>query len=245
MIPNWVIEAADAFWSAVGERESFPRNLRTPIATILPVAVVTLPRLRLRGVGEWLRRQDIVCGLGEHDRSLRACLIARRGQGLIFLDGSDPPDEQRFSLAHEAAHFIRDYWQSRHRAIERLGPAALEVLDGDRLPEPSERIDAVLSHVELSYHVHLLERTQDGEVANRVIAIAERSADLLACQLLAPADHVLQDVPAMPSDALCEFIARRLADEFGLPTFQARAYAARLAPVPASDSLIHRLGLAR
>ena len=79
-----------------------------------------LTRLRLFGVLEWLRRQGIEFPLTEADRPLRACLVCRRGAGFVFLDGGDDEAEQRFSLAHELAHFLRDYWRPRLLAADRL-----------------------------------------------------------------------------------------------------------------------------
>lgn len=242
-IPIWITEAAEAFWHAVGEYESFPRDLRVPIAIALPVALVSLPRLHLSGINAWLRRQGIIHGLDGCDRPLRACLVARRGKALIFLDGSDPADEQRFSLAHETAHYLHDYWLPRRRAVERLGPAVLEVLDGDREPEAGERINAVLSRVELGYHAHLLDREPNGVIADRAVVLAERYADLLGGELLAPAAAVLCDLPALPNSQRFEILAQRLVDEFGLPRMPANAYAAHLLPPPADVSLIRRLGI--
>jgi hypothetical protein len=126
--PLWVSEAAATFWAVAGAEEAFPRDLRRPIANALPVAVVLLPKLRLSAVDKWLVRQGMTCGLSIRDRALRACLVARYGHGLVFIDGTDPSDEQRFSLAHELAHFIRDYWRPRALAVERLGAGVLEVL---------------------------------------------------------------------------------------------------------------------
>ncbi|HET8628273.1 MAG TPA: ImmA/IrrE family metallo-endopeptidase [Thermomicrobiales bacterium] len=244
-LPLWVADAADAFWRAAGEVEPFPRDLRRAIAFALPLGVVSLPRLRLRGVDDWLRGEGIDCRLAPADRALRACLVARRGQGLIFLDGTDPPDEQRFSLAHELAHFVRDYWLPRRQAGDRLGPAVLEVLDGARPPRPEERVQAVLARVELGYHVHLLDRAPDG-APGPAVASAERAADLLACALLAPAADALRDLPALPAPARREAVARRLAAEFGLPAAPAARYAATLVPPPAGgDDLLRRLGFAR
>ena len=242
-IPLWVSETAELFWAAAGAPESFPRELCRPIAYALPVGTVALPRLRLSGVDDWLRRQRIICGLAAPDRALRACLIARRGQGLIFLDGTDPADERRFSLAHELAHFLRDYWLPRRQAGDRLGPAILEVLDGARPPQPEERIDAVLARVEIAYHVHLLDRAPDGAVVSVAVADAERSADLLAYELLAPAASVLRDLPGGEARERRAAVAARLAGAFGLPPAQAARYAALLVPMPAaSDSLLRRLG---
>lgn len=242
--PLWVTAAAEAFWREAGELEAFPRELRRPLARALPVGLVLLPRLRLRAVDDWLRRQRIGCALETTDRALRACLIARHGQGLIFLDGTDPPDEQRFSLAHEIAHYLRDYWLPRRDASARLGPAILEVLDGRRAAQRDERIDALVARIELGYHVHLLDRTPEGAAADATVARAERAADLLAYELLAPSAAVLREVPDTEPRVRRATATRQLRDTFGLPTAQATQYAALLVALPApSDGLLRRLGL--
>ena len=243
--PAWVSGATAAFWREAGAEEPFPRTLRGPIADALPVAIVLLPRLRLRGVDDWLRAQAISCVLGVADRPLRACLVARRGQGLIFLDGADPPDEQRFSLAHELAHYLRDYWLPRGAAVARLGPPILAVLDGERAAGADERIDALVARIPLGYHVHLLAREPGGAAANPTVARAERDADLLAYELLAPAEAALRDLSGDDPQTRRAAATARLREQFGLPTAQAAAYAATLIPQPlaTSDALLRRLGL--
>lgn len=241
--PLWVMDAAEAFWRAAGEAEPFPRDLRRPLAYALPVGLVLLPRLRLRAVDDWLRHQQIRCVLDLGDRALRACLIARQGQGVIFIDGGDPPDEQRFSLAHELGHYLREYWLPRGEASARLGPAILDVLDGRRAPQRDERIDALLARIELGYHVHLLDRAPDGGPKDATVTRAEHEADLLAYELLAPATAVLRDLPDDPRSSRVA-ATDRLHRHYGLPVAQASRYAALLVPPPAtSDGLLRRLGL--
>src|SRR5207237_873153 len=122
----WVRELADAFWAEAGRAEPFPRDLRGPIAwAVLRLAVVERPALCVGGVLDWLRRSGVVCPLREPDRRLRGCLVASRGYGFAFLDADDGPHERRFTLAHELAHFLRDYLQPRRRAAARLGPQVL------------------------------------------------------------------------------------------------------------------------
>lgn len=230
-VPLWVSEAAEDFWQAAGGPEGFPRSLRIPIANALPVTVVLLPRLRVSRVDDWLRRRGIPGTDAAPDRPLRACLVACRGQGFIFVEGVDAEDEQRFSLAHELAHFLRSYWRPRAAALDRLGPEVLPVLDGERPPRPSERLAALLARQQLGYQVHLLDRDPDGLIADDAIDRAEREADELAFELLAPADSVLAgNLPAAPARRRAA-VQRRLVDVFGLPPGPATRYATHLVPL--------------
>jgi hypothetical protein len=132
IVPLWVTDLADAFWQAAGMREPFPRALRRPIARALQMVVITLPQLRQRNVLAWLRRHAIGFTCNADDRRLQGCLAAGRGWGYVFMDGADPEDEQRPSLAHELAHFLRHYWQPRRAACHTFGNQIMEVLDGPR-----------------------------------------------------------------------------------------------------------------
>jgi len=243
--PLWVGETAETFWAVAGEPEPFPRNLRIPIANSLPLAVVSMPALHLAGVDVWMRKQGVVCGIGVDDRRLRACLVARCGQGIIFLDGSDPEDEQRFSLAHELAHFLRGYLTPRRLASERLGESVLEVLDGDRPPLHEERLHALLARVQIGFHVHLMDRSPDGNIVSDAIEEAERGADRLALELLAPSAEVLGQARQYPPERRREMLVRSLVEVYGLPATLAAYYALILAPKPEKGgSLIRRIGIA-
>lgn len=242
-VPLWVVELAGEFWGAAGMREPFPRSLRRPIARGLQMAVVSLPRLRLRDVQDWLGRNGIggICCAG--DRSLRACLAARDGWGYVFIDGSDPEDEQRLSLAHEVAHFLRHYWRPRREACVRLGPSVIEVLDGRRPPTPEERVHAVIARVPIGFHWHLMQRDASGEYASEAIAAAEAEADRLAYELLAPAEEVGDRADGAGHDHAA--LAGLLRDEFGLPAAHADRYSQILLPPVAENPFLQRLGLHR
>jgi hypothetical protein len=234
-VPLWVTELAAAFWGEAGEAEAFPRQLRRAVLRALPLSIVARPGLRVTAVLRWLGERGIACRLGQRDRPLQACLVAHGGSGFIFLDADDSPEEQRFSLAHELAHFLRDYWQPRRRAVAKLGPQVLEVFDGQRPPAPEERLHALLRGVPIGFHAHLLARDAGGAAAGAE-ADAERDADRLAYELLAPAAEVRARAgsPAAASAVL------RAA--FGLPAAQAARYADLLfPPAPPPDPLLARL----
>ncbi len=242
-VPLWVSELASAFWDDVGEEESFPRQLVLPAQLALPLDVVGLPALSVRGVFDWLARRNIELTLADPDRPLRGCLVAARGNGIAFLDSDDSPAEQRFSLAHEVAHFLRDYLQPRRRAEARLGPDVRGVFDGERPARPEERLHALLGAVKLGFHTHLMARDATG-APDGAAAASERDADRLAYELLAPEAVVLgrlgrtRDPRRAAVPLLCE--------EFGLPEAEARRYAELLFPPPTPiDPLLRRLRVAR
>jgi hypothetical protein len=235
--PLWATELARVFWEKARETEPFPRNLRRPIAKAVPLSVALLAKLSVRVALDWLRNCGMVCELPGADRPLRACLVARRGHGVALIDGSDEEAEQRFSVAHELAHFLRDYWSLRRRISKRLGVAALQVWDGERPATAQERLQALLRNIPLGFHLHLMERDSEGNPLTSSIAQAENDADLLAYELLAPAEHVLGNDRPSSNAAL----ARRLCEFYGLPRTQASRYAGILLPPTKTDPLLVRL----
>ncbi len=233
--PVWVAELAARFWAAAGPPPPFPRDLTAAATAALPLSVVRLPALRLDGVRAWLARLQLPCPTDEPDRPLRACLATRAGVGFAFLDADDPPDEVRFSLAHEVAHFLRDYDAVRRAAAARLGPAALEVFDGKRPATPEERIHAVLRDVPVAAHVHLLRRDDAGRPLSEAERESEADADRLAFELLAPAE-------LFPPSGNGIVSRERLETAFGLPPRAASGYAAILRPpAPPTDPFVDRL----
>jgi hypothetical protein len=203
----------------------------------VPLSVVLLPRLSVRAALDWLQNCGLVCELPGRDRPLRACLVARSGHGVALVDGSDGDAEQRFSIAHELAHFLREYWSLRRRIVKRLGADALKVVDGERPPTSGERFHALLRDVPLGFHLHLMERDDEGNPACLSIAQAENDADRLAYELLAPAEHVLSHGERKSRHKL----ERMLRDFYGLPGVQASRYAVLLMPQAKSDPLLLRL----
>jgi hypothetical protein len=230
----WCIELATSFWLKTGPPPPYPRDLREAVLA-LPLSVIELPKLSVSLIRSWFERVGLPINLDELDRPLRACLVAWFGQGFAFLDSRDDPTEKAFSLAHELAHFLRDYLRPRETADKRLGKMALEVLDGKRPATPDERLHAVLRNVRLGPFTHLLKRDDSGRSLTPVELEAEIAADRLAFELLAPADDVGEAADR------CE-LAKRLIQVFGLPPIAAERYATTLMPEsPPIDRAISRL----
>jgi hypothetical protein len=241
-VPVWVAELAAWFWARAGGPEPFPRKLLGPIVNAVPLAVVFVPRPTIAWIVRWLQENRIDCPVSVPNRTLRACLVARRGQGFVFVDGADAEDERRFSLAHELAHYLRDYLYPRQRALNCLGPEAAAVLDGDRPPTAAERVHALMGSVRVGYHVHLMDRDGEGGDRTDAIADAERCADRLAYELLAPAEHLRSIVIRTGRQPELSPLSDMLTTHYGLPRPQAHRYATLLCPpVRPGDPLLRWL----
>jgi hypothetical protein len=221
MIPGWLAEAAEIFWDGAGDPPPFPRELYGVLPYALPVHQHIMPRLGIDGIDEWLLRHGVGKRLSEPDRRLRGCLVALRGHGIIFIDGADNDAERRFTLAHEAGHFLLDYYMPRARAQTLLGESILPVLDGDREPSSSERLIAAIRNCPLGMHIHLLDRRQPNVVINR----SEDRANRFAWEILAPDDDLERRYDRRLADD--QTIAHDLEQVYGLPAAEADAYAER------------------
>jgi hypothetical protein len=118
----------------------------------------------------------------------------------------------------------------------------LEVFDGKRGPTEMERVQAVLRGVPVGEHVHLLARDERRQIGAPAIASAERDADLLGCELLAPAEVVLRQTRRGSVRASRREAQRVLVETFGLPAAVAGWYAGWLYP-SSGDPLLRRLGI--
>ena len=217
-------EAVKLFWKRCGETESFPRSLERSIALALPLSVIKLPHLRLTDVEEWLASRNLTFQFCCRSRAVRGCIVAFGGEGLIFIDGADPPDEQRYTLAHEVAHFMADYWLPRQRARETLGPEVLDVFDGFRPPTVKERVHSVLAQTTVGIYTDLMSREEISVGGNQWES--EHRADRIALALLAPRDVVLAEADtSLPSfDQRFGTVTTLLRQRFGLPPNVADSY---------------------
>jgi hypothetical protein len=216
------------FWEQVGYHEPFPRTLERAIMSTTPVFVVKVHHCRLdtRYVQDWLRDRNVSLPAPWKQRTLNGCLVAYRGEAAIFLDGTLSADEARVTIAHEFGHFLAEYEWPRMRAWRRLGESVVEILDGDRLPTPNERIAATLADVQLGVYVHYMDRTND--LAGRaLVSRVERTADIVAAELVAPQHAV---VAKMNENAVLNYasVTALLCGHFGLPALYAEWYAKRL-----------------
>jgi hypothetical protein len=231
-----VSDLAERFWAeAGGPPVTFPRALEDAAANAGRMACVRRAGLRVSTVIEFCRSRKLPVAFAGPDRPLRAALYCWAGVGSVFLDRDDPADEQRFSFAHELAHFLRDYLAPRRQVERTLGTAALEVLDGLRPPTDAERLHGVLRSRPLTLHSHFMHRDAAGRPEGDDERRAEADADRLAFELLAPAG-------LFRAETNREHLSRRLATEFGLPSSVAGEYASLLLPPPDSvGGLIARL----
>lgn len=226
-----VVDQARAFWKRADVDQSFPRNIESAVVWSLPLAVLRVPNLTTNAVCAWLSARGLPRLFVGPDRRIRACVVARCGRGIVFVDSLDPADEQRFSLAHEIAHFIRDYLMTRQKIIASM-PWAVDILDGVRPASPRERLVGILKGVPVGAFTHLMDRSAVGGVASLSILDAEDEADALALELVAPRSAVLArmrtaHVDCRGADA-GERVARILRSDFGLPHSVAQSYGGHL-----------------
>jgi len=218
-----ITAAAADFWKRTGIRPTYPRSLEPALFLALPIAVVRLPRLTLHHAIRWLGQREIAHHEDPRDRPLHGYLVARAGVGIVFLDGADPPDELRFSLTHEIAHFMVDYLFPRLAAISAFGDQILDVLDGFRRPTAEERLAGILKGVALGTYSHLGRRSDHGALGVDAIH-AEDKADQLALELLAPASSVLSAARTLGTPTDSDAVTALIVDRFGLPSPIARTY---------------------
>jgi hypothetical protein len=209
---------ARRIWSQVGYEPIFPRDLTRPILEAFDLAIVLLPTLSIPKVNYWLSERGRATIGGKGDRPLRACLLGRKGKGLMFVDGGLPQDERQFAIGHEVAHFVAHYLEPRRRAIAHFGAGIASVVDGERVATTAERMSALLHGVPIGPFEDFLSRDGIGRPSATVLD-RETEADMIAAELLAPLQEVLnrvdddEDFPAL------------LASGFGLPHWAAAEWA--------------------
>lgn len=231
MIEAWLARAAEHFWKAVGGPVPPPRDLTPLISRAFSLSVILISELDIIKIERWFAERNVPYRFLCQNRALCGCIIAARGHGMLFVDAHDTPEERRFTIAHEVAHFLIDYLAPRQEAIAVLGASILPVLDGERSPTAEERIHAVLGRVKLGLYQDMMPRSAQGSIDQGMILRAEDRADRMALELLAPAMDVLAAVITASNTsferarAMTEILERH----YGLPPVVAQAYATSLA----------------
>jgi IrrE N-terminal-like domain len=212
---------AQNFWAETGWHNKFPRQIEQAAPLKLPLVIAKQARITAQTVTHWLQQRRIVIPLPGDQRDLYGCLVAHRGHGFIFVSDAESPEEQRLTIAHEVAHFLVDYLLPRQRVLHALGAHMAEVLDGLRRPTPAERAAAILSHMRLGAHIHLLPRPGIDADADRTVAQAEDRADRLALELVAPQACVRHVLKALLNRQVVtpDNVRAALATHFGLPAY--------------------------
>jgi hypothetical protein len=230
---------AQQFWAGTGLPDSFPRAIERAVSRSLPLTIVKLPEVTVQHIEQYLTQRGLSGPLPRDNRDMMGCLFAYRGHGIIFVCGADDAAEQRFTIAHDAAHFMMDYLLPRKTIVRELGNDVLDVLDGHRPATVAERGMALLRQVHLGPHVHILPRRSshdcaspnNGSFDNQFVQPAEDGADALGLELVAPRHSVLAMVGQYAGDyPQLEHQCDLLGAYFGLPPHVFASLLRRLRP---------------
>jgi hypothetical protein len=145
---------------------------------------------------------------------------------LIFVDGTDPDSERAFTIAHEVAHFLMDYWLRRQKALAAFGSQICDVLDGRRVATADERLHASLTGIPIGVHVNLMNRRSTPVGFDGILQDIENRADRVGLALLAPPSAVLarSKISARKFEDRRKSVFEVLVSQFGLPEIVAAAY---------------------
>ncbi len=246
LISHDIAQVAKDFWKSAGE-SAVPYDISGAVNLALPLDIICLSELSLKKVQIWLNERTVFLELEIDDRLLHGFILILRGSGFIFVNGTDSEEERRYTIAHEAGHFLLDYKLPREIAVKRMGGTILEVMDGYREPTIEERIDGVLHSISIKPYTHLLEKVGDGTFNNLDILNSENDADALALELLAPSGTVIKETnPAKSKISFYDFknkCYQILRNKYLIPGPFAEAYSSKLAYVATgAPSLVSRLG---
>ncbi|HEV2528988.1 MAG TPA: ImmA/IrrE family metallo-endopeptidase [Thermomicrobiales bacterium] len=219
-----LVAAARQFWADPRIPAGTPRSVEWAISCVHPVSIEFQPRLSIGTLQDWMDAHGFGVRLDDRNRRLRGCAMAHGGSGLIVLDTDDDPAEQDFTLAHEVAHLLLDYYGPRDRLAGMIDDHDGAVFDGHQAPSIEQQISAALRGHDLRPFVHLLARDANRTASPAVLA-REQLADELACELLAPMDEVRT---RLQSGQDVRDVNALLRDRYRLPAGASDDYARRL-----------------
>jgi hypothetical protein len=242
-----IAKIAREFWSNSGF-DFFPGcDIFRVLTLALPLDIVVLPQLSLLSIEQWFEHRQVHIDIYANDRVLHGFIVTYASSGIIFINDCDCEEERRYTLAHEASHFLLDYKIPRDIAINKLGPGIREVLDGIREPSIQERVDGLLSAVRIGPYMHLIEKQGNGSFVCNKIYEAEQNADMLALELLSPQAMVIREVKKgehhLDYSGFRTKCLHLLMENFRLPENIASQYSSRLSHIAAgSPSTMRKLG---
>jgi IrrE N-terminal-like domain len=242
-----IIQVAKDFWKVAGGNNLLPCDITGAVNLALPIDIVSLSELSLKKIQSWLIERKVFFDLEIDDRLLHGFILISRGTGFIFVNGTDTEQERRYTIAHEASHFLLDYKLPRDNAVKKLGETILEVMDGLREPTIRERIDGALSSVMIKPFTHLLEKVGDGTFNNFEVLNSENDADALSLELIAPCLSVIKDTnPYKTKISFYDFknkCYQVLRSKYQIPDSIAEGYSSKLAYIATgAPSLVSKLG---
>lgn len=211
---------AEEFWSLAGIAPDYPCDMEKAALAAFSLETVLIDALDIAKARAYAERHTFSFQFPAHNRQLRGCLLANARAGVMLIDASDSPEEQRYTIAHECAHFVLECWRPGWEAEAVLGGEIISVLEGRRAPTLNERLEALLSNLPLRLIGHLMERPLAGPPAMSVLD-AENSADRLALELLAPFGHLVEymRLPTAPCGyrRRCTYLISALRETYGIP----------------------------
>jgi len=226
-------ELADQFWNPIIKFRSFPVDIERAIArSNLPLHIDSIPGLDLVRIEQWIQEHNLPALLNKDNSELHGFLFAHKGNGVIFVNGSDSIEDRRFTIAHELAHFLIDYQVPRNLLLEHFGDSILEVLDGNRAATIEERLQFILSDLPSPFFTHILDHHGITAFERMSVWNAEWRTDVLAVEILAPF-RIVSGWLKKPGEMGFESVFRKasaiLATDFGLPPVISTGYARHIA----------------
>lgn len=228
-VPSLLEEIASKFWEPFLAHKLYPIDIDRIVAfSDLPIIIVQLPDLTIKAVQQWTVQHNFPVSFSAEDRLLHGFLLAHEGHGVIFVNGTDPPEERRYTVAHEIAHFLLDYHLQRQRLVRIFGETIIELLDGKRLPSLSERLQILTTDLPSPFLSHHLDSNTITAYDRCLVWKAEQRVDALATEILAPYKEVVQEIGSnnnAQAGYQFELISNLLSEKFGLPATVSQTYA--------------------
>jgi Zn-dependent peptidase ImmA (M78 family) len=229
-----VKQVAEGFWRPLLPYRTFPVDIERVIAfSNLPLHIDLIPGLDIEHVNQWIKANHFPARIDKDNCALHGFLLARSGHGIIFVNGTDNRKERRFTIAHELAHFLLDYYLPRIHYLKIYGDSILEILDGSRLPTFQERLTFVISELPSPFFTHLLDNSSITAYERTQVWSTEWRTDALAFEILAPFHVVISSLKKKKLEKRFDPIFRQasslLATDFGLPSTLASSYAKHFA----------------